>query len=74
MRMIFKSHQSEKVGLYQSILESEGIPTVIKNEFITAATGTWLTDPETPELWVIEDDSYDRALEILRSHPGPSMA
>lgn len=68
MRMIFKSHQSEKVGLYQSILESEGIPTLIKNEFISASVGTFLTDPEAPELWILDDLQYDAALDLLKSY------
>ena len=63
MRMIFKSHQSEKIGLYQSLLENTGIPTIIKNEF---TDGTWPTDPERPELWVINNDNFDQAIAIIR--------
>lgn len=68
MRMVFKSHRQERVGLYQSILESEGMPTLIKNEFSAATAGTYLTDPETPELWVLNDDDYANALELLKPY------
>ncbi|MCW1926247.1 DUF2007 domain-containing protein [Luteolibacter arcticus] len=71
MKMIFKSHQSEKVGLYQSILESAGIPTTVRNEFVNAASGTWLADPDTPELWTLNDEDYERALAELRVHEHP---
>ena len=66
MRKIFESHRQEKVGHYQSILESSGICTLIKNDCQAAAEGNFgPADPILPELWVIDDGDYDRAIEIL---------
>ncbi len=65
MRKVFESHKQETVGHYQSILESAGILTLIKNENIASAEGTLPADLILPELWVMRDEDYDKAIEIL---------
>ncbi|MCF6314189.1 MAG: DUF2007 domain-containing protein [Verrucomicrobiales bacterium] len=67
MRKVFESCEQEKVGLFQSILESEGIATLIKNENIAAAEGCGPLDLVLPELWVVHDEDYARALDLLKS-------
>lgn len=66
MRKIYESHEQERVGHFQSILESAGILTLIKNDCQAAAEGTFPGDPFTPELWVMNDEDYDEAIKILR--------
>lgn len=68
MRKIFEHHVFEKVGYFRSILESEGIATLLKNEADAETGGVFGGVGPYPELWVMEDDEYDRALEILRPH------
>ncbi len=68
MRKIFESHEQEKVGLFQSILEGAGILSLIKNDCTAAAEGTFSLDPNLPELWVMNAEDYDRAVEMLRPH------
>ncbi|MDB4294989.1 DUF2007 domain-containing protein [Akkermansiaceae bacterium] len=68
MRKIFESYQQEKVGLFQSILEGAGMLTLIKNDCTAAAEGTHLLDPNLPQLWVMNDEDYDQAIEMLRPH------
>ncbi len=66
MRKIYESHRQERVGHFQSILESEGIATLLKNDFLSAADGSFPADVYLPELWVVEDSDYDTAIEILK--------
>lgn len=65
MRKVFESWRQEKVGHFQSILESNGISTLIKNDCISAVEGTTPLDDVLPELWVVNDGDYQRALSIL---------
>jgi len=58
------------VGYYQSILESEGVRTFVKNERPRA-----LFDPKfVPALFVINDEDHDRAMAILRDYSTPDPA
>ncbi|MBK1826784.1 putative signal transducing protein [Haloferula rosea] len=63
MRMLYKSHRSEIIGLYQSHLETLGIETMLKNQF---TEGTWSTDPDCPELWVLDSQQYEQAVVALQ--------
>ncbi len=66
MRQVFTTPRFETVGLYQSILESEGIPTIIRNEHTSGLDGSSPGDIIHPELWVLEDSDFDRAIAILK--------
>jgi hypothetical protein len=66
MRQVFTTHRFETVGLYQSILKDEGIPTVIRNEHTSVLDGSSPGDIIWPELWVLEDSDFERAIEILK--------
>ncbi|MFT5465534.1 MAG: hypothetical protein ACI8UO_000629 [Verrucomicrobiales bacterium] len=66
MRKLFESHEHERVAHFQSILESAEILTLIKNDCQAACEGIFPNDVDVPELWVMNDEDYDRAFEILR--------
>jgi hypothetical protein len=65
MRQVYQNHAPEKVGYYQSILEAEGIPAFLKNEMTLQVEGIAFPSYVYPELWVINDDDYERAVQIL---------
>ncbi|MGY8689379.1 MAG: putative signal transducing protein [Verrucomicrobiales bacterium] len=65
MRKVYQNHATERVGYYQSILESEGIPTFLKNEATLQVEGTAFPSYVYPELWVTDDEDYVRAIAIL---------
>ncbi|MEM8953407.1 MAG: DUF2007 domain-containing protein [Verrucomicrobiota bacterium] len=72
MRKVFESHKLEHVGLSQSILEEAGILTLMKNEHICATEGTFSrSDNVIPELWVMNDGDYERAMELLTAFNQP---
>ena len=55
MRKVYESPAFEKVGHFQSILESVGIATLIKNEALNEALGAFSAAGDYPELWVMDD-------------------
>jgi len=67
MRKVFESQAFEKVGHFQSILEGEGIQTLLKNEGITQGEGIVPGSDPYPELWVMNEGDYDKAVDILKS-------
>lgn len=65
MKELFRERDLTKVGYCQSILEAEGIATVIRNETLTGLTEFPIPD-FFPALCVVDDGDYERAIEVLR--------
>ncbi|MFT4546148.1 MAG: hypothetical protein ACI8XO_000837 [Verrucomicrobiales bacterium] len=68
MRKIFEHIEFARVGHYQSILEDAGIATSIKNLGASSGSGEIPFTEVFPELWVNNDDQYDRAMELLEPY------
>ncbi|MBP82465.1 MAG: hypothetical protein CMO61_01295 [Verrucomicrobiales bacterium] len=69
MRELFREADSTIVGHMKSILESEGIATVIRNEHLCMAGFSEVPIPEFfPALNVIHDEDYPRALQVLKEY------
>lgn len=68
MKELFRERDFTVVGYYQTVLEGEGIATFIRNQNLT----NMVTDVPIPDffpaLCVMEDEDYERATEILKSH------
>lgn len=80
MKEVFRHSNAGFVNLRQSVLESAGIPTFVRNLNTQQAL---VGDPLTalfpiPEFWptlcVVDDNDYARAMEVLRDarHPEAS--
>ena len=68
MKELFREQDFTRVGLYRSMLESEGIPTFVLNENAETMT-TMVPIPEFfPALCVVNDDDYDLAVEVLEKN------
>ncbi len=66
MKELFRDADFTRVGLCQSILEAEGIPTHIRNQDLVGIM-TEVPIPEFfPALCVVDDGDYDRAITLLR--------
>ncbi len=65
MRELFRERDLTQVGYCQSILEAEGIGTVIRNETLTGLTEFPIPD-FFPALCVVDEADYDRAIEVLK--------
>ncbi len=67
MKELFRERDFTKVGFFQSILESEGIATIVRNEHLTSSGLTEIPIPEFfPALCVVNDEDYERAINLLR--------
>ena len=76
MRKIYEHADYAVIRYYQSILEDEGILTLVKNVGAAMGTGEIPFTEVYPELWVMNDSDYDRAEAMLAPlhHQGPPEA
>lgn len=75
MIKVFESFEFSRVGQMQSLLESNGIRTFVRNEFGSSVVGELPFVEVVPQLFVLEQKDVPRAKELLRldlpvEHPG----
>lgn len=69
MKELFRESDYTKVGYFESVLEAEGIPTLVRNKHLTMAGLSEIPIPEFfPALCVMRDEDYEPAMEIIRKH------
>ncbi|CAN5511859.1 hypothetical protein BH20VER1_BH20VER1_03450 [soil metagenome] len=68
MRKIFESSDSVRVGQYQSMLESDGIRTFVKNLNQSSLMGEVPFAEVYPELWIVEEGDFEEAQRLLASY------
>ena len=68
MRKVFESSDSTRVGHYQSLLESDGIETFVKNLNQSSLMGEIPFAEVYPELWIVNDADHEQALSLLESY------
>ena len=66
MKELFSEPDFTRVGYFQTVLEAEGIQTFVRNQNVSAAEV--LVPVFYPALCVVNDEDYDRAMEILKTH------
>jgi Putative prokaryotic signal transducing protein len=72
MTEVFRNRDSALIGHLQSLLESEGIKTYLRNEY---ASSTTIAIPEvTPALCILEDVDVERGVELIRAYIESSSA
>ncbi len=70
MRKLLSASNSTQLYLFKSILENEEIICFIKNEYPPAA-GELPPISATPELWVMDDNQYDKAMQVIQENSLP---
>ena len=65
MKMIYSSESSFLANNVKNIMEAQQIDTFIKNEFSQGAVGEISAFDAWPEVWVFNDEDYERALTIV---------
>jgi len=65
MIKVFEDFDIALVGLYESVLQAEGIATFMKNRFLTAGMGEIPFVEAVPQLWVLNDADGERAVALL---------
>jgi len=71
MIKIFEDFDIALVGQYQSVLESNDIPTFMKNQFGTSGAGELPFVEVIPQLWVLNEADAERARKLVEElgHP-----
>ena len=65
MIKVFEDFDIMLVGHYQSVLESNGIDTFMKNQFGTSGAGELPFVEVVPQLWVLNENDAGRAKELI---------
>jgi hypothetical protein len=68
MKMLYSGQNSLIVNHLRNLLESQGIACRVKNEFLAGGAGEIPVIDTWPELWVEDDNDYERAGEMVRTH------
>lgn len=66
MIKVFEDFDITLVGHYQSVLESNDIPTFMKNQFGTSGAGELPFVEVVPQLWVLNDADVERAKGLIK--------
>jgi len=64
--LVFEHFEFSRVGQVQSLLESEGIRTFIRNEYSSSVVGELPFVEVVPQLYVLEAKDLPRARELLK--------
>ncbi|MFT4614739.1 MAG: hypothetical protein ACI9NT_001890 [Bacteroidia bacterium] len=67
MRKVFTHENRIIVGNARNILEDAGMDVILRNEFASGGMGETSPLETWPEVWVLEDERYEEAVEILQS-------
>ena len=65
MIKVFEDFDIALVGHYQSVLESNDIPTFMKNQFGTSGAGELPFVEVVPQLWVLNEADVERARKLI---------
>jgi len=66
MIKVFENFDFSRVGQMQSLLESQGIKTFMRNQYSSSVVGDLPFVEVVPQLYVLEDNDLERAIELLR--------
>ena len=69
MKRIFSSHNLAAVHHARNLLQVEGIPTLLRNEFLASAMGELPPAECQVELWLLHDADLWRAERLLQPQP-----
>lgn len=72
MIKVFEDFDFSRVGQIQSLLESHGIETFLKNQFGFGGTGELPFVETVPQLYVLNEADVDRALELMKENAADS--
>tara|TARA_R110001592_G_scaffold110641_1_gene307158 strand:+ start:9950 stop:10276 length:327 start_codon:yes stop_codon:yes gene_type:complete len=65
MKMVYSNESLFLVNNIKNIIEAAGIVTFLKNEFTQGAVGEVSVFDCWPEIWVLENSDYEKALAVI---------
>ena len=74
MKLVYSNESHFLVNNIKNLIEAEEINTFIKNEFAQGAVGEISAFDSWPEVWVMDDSDFDRAVEIVKSSQSTNSA
>lgn len=67
MKKVYSSENMVFPGYIKNLLESCNINCIIKNQLLTGAMGEIPPIECWPEVWIMDDEDYAEAMEIINS-------
>jgi len=74
MKLVYSNENNFIVNNVKNLIEVQGIETFLKNEFAQGAVGEVSAFDAWPEVWVVDDADFDRAIAIVKSSQGNNNA
>ncbi len=74
MKMVYSNENNFLVNNVKNLIEAQGMSTFIKNEFAQGAVGEISAFDAWPEVWIHDDQYFDRAMAIVKSAQHSSKA
>ena len=74
MTELFRERDYTRVGYFQTVLESEGIATFVRNQDLVTMTTDVPIPDMFPALCILKESDYERAMEILKHLVAPNDA
>lgn len=66
MKRLFTHHDPLLTGYLHATLESVGIDALLKNGYLSGAMGELPPTALWPEVWIIHDEDFARAQQVLQ--------
>jgi hypothetical protein len=73
MKKLLSSVNVAEIGLLKSLLEADGIACATRNEHISMASGSVPFVDCYPELWVLNDEDFEKAQTLVARWQGREM-
>jgi len=70
MLKVFENFDVNRVGQVQSLLESHGIPTFLKNQFTASVMGDIPFVEVCPQLFILDERDHDAASRLMAASLG----
>jgi hypothetical protein len=67
MKLVYSNENQFLVHNVKNLIEAQAIDTFLKNEFAQGAVGEISAFDSWPEIWVVDDSDFDRAVEIVKT-------
>ena len=66
MKLVYSNENNFLVNNVKNLIDAQGISTFIKNEFAQGAVGEISAFDSWSEVWVHNDEDFERAMEISK--------
>jgi len=67
MKMVYSNESAFLANNVKNLLQAEEIESFIKNEFAPGAIGEISAFDAWPEVWILEDADFERAIKLIQS-------